>query len=94
MAATVKDIRRWYEEGKDKGAKFVVIRCDTYDWSDYPVFCTSDTELRKTIGKATGPGQRIDDGSTIKVMEVYDLGVDLDEQLAEYRAWHIPDAAG
>lgn len=80
MNVTTKaDIRRWLEQGKGQGATHMVVLCDTYDWSDYPVYVTSETEARATIA---APGEMQ------KVMEVYRLDMDWDAQLNERRAFN------
>ena len=59
----------------------MLVVCDTYDWSDYPVF-TSD------------PNQAVKDNhlkNMQKVMEVYDLRMDHEEQLKPgTRVWNVP----
>ena len=38
MAATRKDIKTWFVEGKEKGATHMIIVCDSFSYEDYPVF--------------------------------------------------------
>ena len=74
-----ENIRSWLVCGKAQGASHLVVVCDTFDWSDYPVFVTSVQEARKL---ANNPGEMQ------KVMEVYNLDLDWDAQLAERRAFN------
>lgn len=76
MAATQKDIRRWFKEGKKQGATHMIITCDTLNWSDFPVFVMPEENVRKKASKQE------------KVKEVYSLSKDMESQLNEVRAFH------
>jgi hypothetical protein len=61
----------------------MVVMCDTYDWSDYPAYIV------------TGPHcwldfTRLKAASMQKVMEVYDLRMDMETQLNQHRAYNVP----
>ena len=77
---TVNQIREWLKQAEPEHTHMLVV-CDTYDWSDYPVF-TND------------PKQAVKDNHLTnmqKVMEVYDLRVDIEEQLKPgTRVWNAP----
>ncbi len=75
---TKQDIREWLEEGQEQGATHVIVMCDTFDWSDYPVFVSPDEKVREVEEEKRGSMQT--------VIEVYNLSMDLDEQLNEFRA--------
>lgn len=81
MAADKAEIRRWFERGKGDGAAFMLVACDTYSWEDYPVHCASAEALRARAAELHGPNMQ-------KVMECYDLSMDMELQLSEARAWH------
>lgn len=81
MTTTRDDIRGWLERGKRMGATHVIVVCDTYDWSDYPVFVMPDEDARKKADENNGPNMT-------KLMEVYNLGKDWDVQLAQYRSFN------
>lgn len=78
MPTTRADIRRWLDRGLEKGASHMVVMCDTFDWSDYPVYVMPGQNPRD-FGKSE---------NMQKPMECYDLRMDLDAQLAEHRAHH------
>lgn len=81
MGTSKEQIKRWLTEAQKSGASHVIVVCDTYDWDDYPVPVTQG-EL----------SQKLDyyrNASMQKIMEVYNLSMDLDEQLAEHRAWNL-----
>lgn len=80
MAATKDDLRHWFKAAKASGFAYMVIMCDTFDWSDYPACYMSQAEAQSRVNNP-GPGY--------KVMEVYDLSMNMEAQLSEYRAWHL-----
>jgi hypothetical protein len=78
MAATREDIRRWLLHAADGGARWVVIKRDGFDNSNYPVALTRSGEVFKAMkGDPTE--------------EVYDLSLSIELQLAEERSWHPPE---
>ena len=82
MAATLPDIRDWVMDAKEQGATHLVVACDTYDWEDYPISVMPGDDLEKVIKSHDGPNLQ-------KVMEVYNLSMDIESQLQEKRAWHV-----
>ena len=78
MAARRQEIRGWLEIGRTMGSSHVMVYCDTFDFEDYPVF-VKPSETVADVQK-----QHKD-----RLVEVYDLSMDIEAQLAEYRAMHI-----
>lgn len=78
---TQEDVKRWLNEAKERKAKFMIVVVDTFDYEDYPVFCLTAEEC---LEKSRNPGQMQ------RIMEVYDLSLDLDTQVNERRAYHLP----
>lgn len=81
METSRKDLEGWFDEGKKKGARHMIVLCDTFDWTDYPVYTRTDDDC---LLQYRNPGKRQ------KVMEVYDLSVSKDEQLRERRVMRLP----
>jgi len=82
MAASRRTIREWLEKGKKMGATHVVIALDTYDYDNYPVYVMPG-------GKgAEFEAKRIQAGNMQSVDEVYDLSMDIDEQMSLPRVWN------
>lgn len=77
MAATREDISSWFDRGRDAGARYMIVLCDTYDHDDYPVYCVEADHARKRMK---------DPGSMQKVMECYDLRADKETQMNQRRA--------
>ena len=76
---TKEDIRGWLEEGQEKGSTHVIVVVDTFDWGDYPVHVSPSEKVREVVAK-------YDDKDMQRVMEVYNLSMDLEEQLSEHLA--------
>jgi hypothetical protein len=81
MATTQTAIREWLEEAKKRKATHLLVVCDTFYWEDYPVFVLADESVAQKAEEHHLQNME-------KVMECYDLSVDWESQLAEYRAWH------
>ena len=77
MTTTRQQIEEWAKRGIAGKNKYMVILCDTFDWTDYPHFCSTLADVRQ---KYMNPG------SMQKVMESYNLQEDLDSQLRSARA--------
>jgi len=85
MATTVEELRAWLT-WKEPKYDYVLIVCDTYDWEDYPVYCKAE-ELADQIYKFDGRSMQ-------KIMEIYDLHADLEDQLSKSRTGlHLIDEA-
>ena len=85
MPASLSDITRWLHEAKEEGARWLVVKCDTFDYrgdpSDnccYPVSTVTPDETWKAINHND------------RTMEVYDLEINIDKQLSEGRVWNAP----
>lgn len=81
MATTKEEIRGWLERGKSKGATHVVVACDTFDWSDYPVFVLPGQDAREIAEKHNGPNMT-------KLMEVYKVADDWQAQFDKGRCFN------
>ena len=82
MTASRQDIRGWLKEGIKQGATHVVVVCDTFDYEDYPVYVMSGEDVRKEAGKYT------EKENMHRIMEIYDLSLDIEKQLNEDRAFN------
>lgn len=77
MAATRNEISNWFDYGIEKGAAYMVVICDTYDYKDYPSFFYTANEVQR---KKAAPGDMQ------KIMEIYDLRDDKSSQMNARRA--------
>lgn len=82
MGTTPDDIRSWLEAGKKQKATHVIIACDTFDWEDYPVYVKKTEKIEEVIAK-------YDKVNMQKVMEVYNLSMDIETQIKSGRAYNI-----
>lgn len=76
---TRDDIRGWLKEGQRQGASHVIVACDMFDYSDFPVYVLSPKTSREEVKRITDGGNGI--------MECYNLSLDLEEQLARHRCY-------
>jgi hypothetical protein len=83
MATTQQDIKRRVERAPE-GTKWMLVICDSYDYSDYPVYFSDSTKCLAEI-KSARNGEDMK-----KLMECYDLSLPLWEQMNERRAMHPP----
>ena len=82
MAARKQQIREWVERGVKTGATHVIIVYDSWDYEDYPVYVEKGQSVQNEIDRRNGRNM-------LSVMEVYNLSMDIEAQLNEYRAWHV-----
>jgi hypothetical protein len=82
MAATQDTIRKWLIQAKQDNATHLIVVCDTYDWSDYPIGVKPDQKVEEVLAL-------IQNKEMQKVMEVYDLSLNIESQLNEERSWHV-----
>lgn len=78
---TKSEISQWFDRGVAQGAKFMIVLCDTFDYDDYPSYHSTQSDAESEI-KHPGHMQ--------KVMEVYDLTADRDQQLDKQRCYALP----
>ncbi len=83
MGTSKDDIRRWFQKGVEDNQDQMVVVCDTYDWSEFPVYT-------KGLKGFTRRYSEIVDNDMNEVMEVYDLKMSLNFQMSEHRAFHYP----
>lgn len=81
MGTTRDDITQWLHRGQEKGATHMLVVCDTFDWSDYPVFVMPGEDARKRADENNGPNMT-------KLMEVYKLSEDWHTQLDQRRSFN------
>lgn len=79
MTTTREDIREWLVTAKAAGATHVIVVVDTFDHEDYPVRVMPEDDVHQVYKDYDGPNMQ-------RVMEIYNLRLDLEMQLAEQRA--------
>ena len=57
-------VQAWVDAAARDGVPYLVVVCDTFDWTDYPVRCASREDADALVD---------DPGSMQRVMEVVDL---------------------
>lgn len=77
---TQHGIVEWLHRGVDKGATHMIVACDTFDYDDYPVYVMPDENVYEVKAK-------IESSSMQRIMEVYWLAGDLEEQVSKPRSF-------
>lgn len=83
MAATLQDIQGWFDRGVEHDQAYMIVVCDNYDMTDYPVYVGKDEDVHAEM-------KRLNKASMQRIMEVYDFSIPKATQMAEHRAWHVP----
>lgn len=84
MGTSRNEIREWFEQFYNEGFNFMLVVTDTFDYTTYAV----GVPKRKFWKKHE---QYNDSKKMSRVMEVYNLDMDMEEQLAERRAFNYPE---
>ena len=79
---TKRQISNWFDEGKEQQSEYMIIVCDEFDWEDYPVFVDKINFQVKY--------NELDNKNMQKIMEVYDLQKDKEQQLNIHRVFNLP----
>lgn len=82
MGTTREDIRGWLERAKKAGATHMLVVCDTYDHEEYPVEVKPSENVQEVYKQYQGPNMQ-------RVMECYNLKLDIEKQLLEHRAFNF-----
>ncbi len=83
MTASLETITGWVKQAHARGYRWLIVACDTYDHTNYPLELMDEEDFWQAYEKHSGPNMT-------QVDEVYDLSMDLDYQLKERRAMHLP----
>lgn len=82
MTASRGDIEYWLDEAKRQGARYLIVGLDPFDYENFPIYIMPEQEIWDRLDGLRRSGNSFD--------EVYDLSLDIDMQLRESRAMHLP----
>lgn len=82
MAATKSQIKKWVDFGIKTGATHVIVVYDRWDYEDFPAYVYKGQSVEERISSYDGKNM-------CSVMEVYNLSMDIDAQMNEFRAWNL-----
>lgn len=83
MTTTRNDILEWFDYGLENKATYMIVVCDSFDHEDYPVYVYKNQEIHDIHQEYNGKNMQ-------RVMEVYDLSQDKNQQLNEVRCNRMP----
>lgn len=77
MSTSNEQLENWFNDGIENNQRWMLIICDTYEWSDYPVYFSADQkdECLKRISQAQA-GDNMQ-----RLMECYDFDISKSKQL-------------
>lgn len=78
---TLQDLKSWFARGVATGNTHMIVVCDTFDYSDFPVYVNGDANV------ARHREQELANEGMNKIMEVYDLRQPMDFQMAQRRCF-------
>ncbi len=78
-----EDICNWLARGIEENFQFMFVVCDTFDYEDYPVYAKDAEHFDKEFDHYNGKNMQ-------KIMEIYNLNLDIATQANEFRAWNFP----
>ena len=81
MSATLQEIKNWLEEAHKQNATHLIVAVDRYDHDNYPVYVTPRENILKEI-------ERVDNADMQGVDEVYNMSMNITQQLSEHRAFN------
>ena len=73
MSISKSMIRTWLKREKAAEADYMFIVCDTFDYENYPVYVSKE-KFKENYDRYNGRNKQ-------KIIEIYDLHKDIDEQL-------------
>jgi hypothetical protein len=86
MSTTKENIQRWLERAKEQNATHLVVVCDKFDMEDFPILVGGDSIYQDIISVID---RYKDDPDNYLIMEVYNMSINTEPQLTEYRVWHV-----
>lgn len=76
MSTTKENLKEWFEAGVAQGATHMIVFVDLFDYDDYPEYVMPGQDAKAIVKIKNGVNMQ-------KVMEVYHLTEDMEEQLSE-----------
>ncbi len=84
MGISRRDLENWYNQGVQDKKTHMIVVCDTFDWEDFPVYVKKDQNFYSVYDQYSG-GKNM-----ARIMEVYDLNANKQDQMDEHRANNLP----
>jgi len=82
---SIQDLREWYDSGVEQGATHLIVACDSFDYTDFPVYVSQTESVTERFNHYNNAQQML------RVMEVYDLSVPfLEQKTLNGFAWGLP----
>lgn len=82
MEITKEEICQWLKRGIETKATHVIVVADTFDYEYYPVMVSESEDINELIKEYDGVNMQ-------RIMEIYNLHMDIEKQLNERRSYNI-----
>ena len=79
MTATLQDIKGWLETAQTSNATHLIVAVDKFDYDNYPVYVQEHENVQHVY-------DRIMKSKMQSVGEVYNMSMNIEEQLKQVRA--------
>lgn len=86
MGTTQDEISAWFDAGVTKGATHMIVVCDTFDYTDYPVYVSKGESAQEKFNQNNGRP------NMTKAMECYALWKPKQSQLTQRRTFDFEPA--
>lgn len=73
MGTSIQTLSGWHQRGIDQKSNYMIVACDTFDHSDYPIYVDGDEDAAREKKK------EVSQQSMTRIMEVYDLSKPFEE---------------
>lgn len=88
MSSDINTIRSWLRKAQTKKARYLIVCHDAFDMGDFPLYIMTEQEFWKKCPTKFGDTPFASLQNTAH--EVYDLELNIEDQLQEKNAWHPP----
>ena len=79
---TKQDIRNWFNLGHRAGASHLLIVLDEFSYDEFPMYAVDAGYLESLL-------KEYEKKDMYRVLEIYNLHLDREEQLASERCWNV-----
>jgi hypothetical protein len=83
MSTSKDEIGHWFDLAVESESTHLIVACDTFDCTDFPVFVIPPVQVEDKIAEYNNSDKMV------RVLEVYNLKLDKQSQLNSERAWNL-----
>lgn len=80
---TKSQIKEWFDIGVENGATHMIVACDTFNYTDFPVWVTKEISIYDAIAAYD------DEKRFLKIMEIYKMELGWEVQSSRERVRNV-----